>query len=354
MQLLAPLTQLAHSMKKTLFAVILILSIILPSTVSAQSTPTVQQCINAGYNTNRWRSLGCNDDIRAQICIRFVQQYGEFAPDHPEWDAFGCRNAGVDFVDYVLNPDGADQCGTITSQNYDRCCKDNSVFVSGFEFEQSQQCKDYLKSLGTTPQNLICSTPGLTNQQRLDAGCDKAQLIQNGTLQQVCSSLDPSSNRYRNLGCGDTPAAIAAGQASSLSSSQVSSNASEDVIVGNDRGMVPRSSAKELASCSEIRFVSLLDIIIWVKCIIVSALIPLIFALAFLFFLWGILRFMAATDQKKREESKKFIWWGIIGLFVMVSIWGIIKIIGNTLGTGSAVPHLQTDYLNTQNANRKR
>ena len=99
-------------------------------------------------------------------------------------------------------------------------------------------------------------------------------------------------------------------------------------------------------SCSSIRFRSLIDILIWIKCIIMSVLIPLIFALAFLVFLWGVFKFIASSDVKSKQEGQKVIWWGIIGLFVMVSIWGIIKILSTTLGIeATAVPLLQTEYL---------
>lgn len=102
--------------------------------------------------------------------------------------------------------------------------------------------------------------------------------------------------------------------------------------------------------CDAIKLNSLFNILIWIKCFIVNAIIPLIFALAFLFFLWGIFKFMRASDAKSKQESQKLIWWGLIGLFVMVSVWGIIKILGTTLGIESTVPMLQTEYLTPQNA----
>lgn len=115
----------------------------------------------------------------------------------------------------------------------------------------------------------------------------------------------------------------------------------------------PQSSSVALSSCSAIQFKSLIDILIWVRCIIGAAIIPLIFGLAFVVFLWGIFRFMAAPAQSKdKEEAKKFILWGIIGLFVMVSIWGIIKIMGKTLGFETGVPYLQTKYLDVNNADK--
>lgn len=110
----------------------------------------------------------------------------------------------------------------------------------------------------------------------------------------------------------------------------------------------PQTGSTALLACSKISFVSLLDILIWLKCIIGAAIIPFIFALAFLFFLWGMVMYIRGSDDvKKRQESKKFIYWGIIGLTVMVSVWGIVKIVNSTFGLGNTVPKLQTDYLKT-------
>ncbi len=107
----------------------------------------------------------------------------------------------------------------------------------------------------------------------------------------------------------------------------------------------PQTGSTQLAQCSAIKFISLLDILIWLKCIIVIAIIPLIFAAAFMFFLWGVMKFIMANDSAKKEEGKKFIIAGMIGLFVMTSIWGIVSIVSRTLGTGSVVPILQTSSL---------
>ncbi|MCC7436497.1 hypothetical protein IT402_01315, partial [Candidatus Nomurabacteria bacterium] len=108
----------------------------------------------------------------------------------------------------------------------------------------------------------------------------------------------------------------------------------------------PQSSSPILDSCDLISFDSLLDILVWLKCVIGSAIIPLIFTLAFLYFLWGMVMFIrGADDVKKREESKKFIYWGIIALTVMVSVWGIVRIVTSTFGLGNTVPQLQTECL---------
>lgn len=51
----------------------------------------------------------------------------------------------------------------------------------------------------------------------------------------------------------------------------------------------------------------------------------LILALAVVYFLWNVFKFiMAAGDEEARKEGLNGIIYGIIGIFVMVSLWGII------------------------------
>ena len=60
----------------------------------------------------------------------------------------------------------------------------------------------------------------------------------------------------------------------------------------------------------------------------------LFIAAAALFFAYGIFVFMRSDDQKKKEVAKSRLLWGIIALFVMVSIWGIINILRYTFDLG--------------------
>ena len=66
---------------------------------------------------------------------------------------------------------------------------------------------------------------------------------------------------------------------------------------------------------------------------IIQMLIPIAFALALLFFFYGLARFiLAAGDEEKREQGKSIMIWGIVALFVMASIWGIVRFIGDAFG----------------------
>ncbi len=144
----------------------------------------------------------------------------------------------------------------------------------------------------------------------------------------------------------------ASGMTTGGSFSTLPLNSSQQATTLSNTGGTSQSSSSALAQCSAIRFASLLDIMIWVKCVIVIAVIPLIFTLAFVIFLWGVLRFMYASDSKDKEAAKGFIWWGLVGLFVMVSVWGIIRILGTTLGIDSTVPLLQTSALDPKKATK--
>src|SRR3989344_5309651 len=71
-----------------------------------------------------------------------------------------------------------------------------------------------------------------------------------------------------------------------------------------------------------------------VTCNISKFVIPLIFALALAAFIWGVMQFFILNpdEEAKREQGKQFIVWGIVALAVMLSVWGLVKILGNTFG----------------------
>lgn len=61
---------------------------------------------------------------------------------------------------------------------------------------------------------------------------------------------------------------------------------------------------------------------------IVQALIPIVFALALLFFFFELAMFILhAGDATGNEKGKNLMLWGIISLFVMSSIWGLVGIL---------------------------
>jgi uncharacterized membrane protein len=66
---------------------------------------------------------------------------------------------------------------------------------------------------------------------------------------------------------------------------------------------------------------------------ILNPLITLLFAAALLVFLYGTFQFVRGGDNdESRAQGKRHMFWGIFGLFIMVSVFGIIKFIATTIG----------------------
>lgn len=61
--------------------------------------------------------------------------------------------------------------------------------------------------------------------------------------------------------------------------------------------------------------------------------IPLLFALALIYFFWGLVKYIqAAGDPKAAAEGKSIMIYGIIAIAVMVSIYGLVAWLQSTLG----------------------
>ena len=65
-----------------------------------------------------------------------------------------------------------------------------------------------------------------------------------------------------------------------------------------------------------------------------TVVVPVIFAFAFAAFVWGVMSyfFIHGNEEGKREEGRKFILWGVIGMVVLFSVWGFVNILLSTLG----------------------
>jgi hypothetical protein len=59
---------------------------------------------------------------------------------------------------------------------------------------------------------------------------------------------------------------------------------------------------------------------------IVGNIIPILIGLALLVFFWGLAKFILKLggDAKAAEEGKKLMIWGLVALFVMISVWGLV------------------------------
>lgn len=69
--------------------------------------------------------------------------------------------------------------------------------------------------------------------------------------------------------------------------------------------------------------------------LVVDPLVKLLFAAAVLYFVIGVFKFIkdkASGETADIGKGAKHVLWGVIGIFIMLSVWGIIAILHNTVG----------------------
>ena len=69
-----------------------------------------------------------------------------------------------------------------------------------------------------------------------------------------------------------------------------------------------------------------------------SVILPLLIGFTVVFFLWGLLKYVGSgADEKTREEGKNVMVYGVVSLFVIVSVWGLINFLVSSIFTDESV-----------------
>ena len=65
--------------------------------------------------------------------------------------------------------------------------------------------------------------------------------------------------------------------------------------------------------------------------------IPLAIGLAVVYFIWGLIQYATAgADDAAKKAGRDHIIYGIIAIFVMVSVWGLVNVLVGTFGLKNA------------------
>lgn len=68
---------------------------------------------------------------------------------------------------------------------------------------------------------------------------------------------------------------------------------------------------------------------------ILQQVIPILLLVGTIVFLWGVITYLTAgPDEEKQKYGKYLIIYGLVGLFAMVAIWGIVRVLTQTFGVG--------------------
>ncbi|OGG48516.1 hypothetical protein A3G63_03135 [Candidatus Kaiserbacteria bacterium RIFCSPLOWO2_12_FULL_52_8] len=81
--------------------------------------------------------------------------------------------------------------------------------------------------------------------------------------------------------------------------------------------------------------------------IINGVLIPVLFAVAFIVFLYGIASayIFSNGDPEEIKKGHKLVFWGVVAFAIMISIWGLVNVVVGTFGlAGYYAPPPPTSY----------
>ncbi|MFC1614972.1 hypothetical protein ACFL22_00210 [Patescibacteria group bacterium] len=73
---------------------------------------------------------------------------------------------------------------------------------------------------------------------------------------------------------------------------------------------------------------------------ILDLIIPIIITIALIGFFYGLAQYIFKADEDK-EKGKAIMIYGILALFVMVSVWGLVEVVSNTFLGGSGAKTIQ-------------
>jgi hypothetical protein len=65
---------------------------------------------------------------------------------------------------------------------------------------------------------------------------------------------------------------------------------------------------------------------------------PVLLTLGVIFFMWGVVQYMIGGNEEAKKKGRDKIIYGIIGLVVIVSLWGLVGIVINTFGLSQTLP----------------
>lgn len=71
---------------------------------------------------------------------------------------------------------------------------------------------------------------------------------------------------------------------------------------------------------------------------ILNTVIPIVITLGIIYFIWGVVSFVIAGDEEAKTKGRDRMIYGIIGLVVIVGMWGIIEIVKRTFNLDNGVP----------------
>ncbi|KKP85680.1 MAG: hypothetical protein UR88_C0010G0002 [Candidatus Nomurabacteria bacterium GW2011_GWA1_35_8] len=91
--------------------------------------------------------------------------------------------------------------------------------------------------------------------------------------------------------------------------------------------------AQQSAGCNVVQLGTIQSIICKIGNIL-DTIIPVLVVLGVVYFVWGVVTYVISSDEEAKKSGRERMIYGIIGLVVIVAMWGLVGIVVNTFGVG--------------------
>lgn len=137
------------------------------------------------------------------------------------------------------------------------------------------------------------------------------------------------------------------GDAGATAGTPFDSNGTDALTAQNNNGYTNKSvsdqSIANPGSC-DTNLDTFGDFLGFGTCLINRFLLPILILLALVLFFFGVAQYVLnGENTEERAKGRQFMLWGVLAIFVLVSIWGIIKLLSVTFGFGvsSIIPQFK-------------
>ena len=88
-----------------------------------------------------------------------------------------------------------------------------------------------------------------------------------------------------------------------------------------------------VARAADVSTTAIADITQGITTVVNSYLVPIIFTIALLVFLFGVAKaYILTNSETERAKGHQIILWAVVGFAVMLSVWGLVNLLTTTFG----------------------
>lgn len=71
---------------------------------------------------------------------------------------------------------------------------------------------------------------------------------------------------------------------------------------------------------------------------LIVAAVPLLIAIAVVYFIIGVIKYVTAGEAEDKTAARNYIIWGIVVIFVITSVWGLVHLLSGTFQLNNTPP----------------